>query len=133
MSIDIITDGQPFGTAPILANKRHDSSSVFTPESLLREARRQKKLRPHPVPAICIIDPHGDLVDYLYSQGRAYPHESWACYHTQLATFVHQEAEYGIIGRVVGASFAVLVAEELFASGCELIISITSAGQITSV
>ena len=36
----------------------------------------------------------------------------------------------GIVGRVVGASFAVLVAEELFGSGCELLISLTSAGQI---
>jgi uridine phosphorylase len=32
---------------------------------------------------------------------------------------------------VVGAPFAVLVTEELFASGCQLLISITSAGQIT--
>ena len=32
---------------------------------------------------------------------------------------------------MVGAPFAVLVAEELFASGCQLIISIISAGQIT--
>lgn len=38
-----------------------------------------------------------------------------------------------MIGRVVGAPFAVLVAEELFASGCQLIISITSAGQISPV
>jgi uridine phosphorylase len=38
-----------------------------------------------------------------------------------------------VIGRVVGAPFAVLVAEELFASGCELLISITSAGQIISM
>ena len=30
----------------------------------------------------------------------------------------------------MGASFAVLVAEELFASGCRLLISLTSAGQI---
>jgi uridine phosphorylase len=37
---------------------------------------------------------------------------------------------FGIIGRVVGAPFAVLVAEELFASGCRLLISITSAGQV---
>ncbi len=36
----------------------------------------------------------------------------------------------GIVGRVVGASFAVLVAEELFASGCQLLVSLTSAGQI---
>src|SRR5258707_13364353 len=37
--------------------------------------------------------------------------------------------EVGIIGRVVGAPFAVLVAEELFASGCRLLLSLTSAGQ----
>ena len=34
---------------------------------------------------------------------------------------------------MVGAPFAVLVAEELFASGCQLLISITSAGQILSM
>ena len=33
----------------------------------------------------------------------------------------------------VGAPFAVLVAEELFASGCRVLISITSAGQILPV
>ena len=31
----------------------------------------------------------------------------------------------------MGASFAVLVAEQLFASGCRLLLSVTSAGQIT--
>jgi len=30
----------------------------------------------------------------------------------------------------VGAPFAVLVAEQLFASGCQLLINITSSGQI---
>ena len=133
MSIDNTPDAQPFGAAPILANTHHHASSVFTPESLLREARRQKNLGSDPVPTICILDPDGDLVDYLAAAGHARPHVSWACYHTQLTTFVHEKVEYGIIGRVVGASFAVLVAEELFASGCQLIISITSAGQITPV
>ena len=38
--------------------------------------------------------------------------------------------EVGIVGRAVGAPFAVLVAEELFASGCRLLVSLTSAGQI---
>ncbi len=46
---------------------------------------------------------------------------------------MQDEVEYGIVGRVVGAPFAVLVAEELFASGCQLFISITSAGQILPV
>jgi uridine phosphorylase len=41
--------------------------------------------------------------------------------------------EIGVVGNAVGASFAVLVAEQLHASGAGLVISITSAGQITSL
>lgn len=41
--------------------------------------------------------------------------------------------EYGIIPHVVDTAFAVLVAEELFVSGCKLLISVTSAGQIIPV
>ena len=33
----------------------------------------------------------------------------------------------------VGASFAVLIAEQLFASGCKLVISVTSSGQLMDV
>jgi hypothetical protein len=58
-------------------------------------------------------------------------HESWACYHSELLAFDLDEfGEIGVIGCAVGASFAVLVAEQLFASGCEFLISVTSAGQI---
>jgi len=126
-----IFEGSSF--PPLLTHKHFDAPSVFTPENLLREARRQKGLAIGTVPAICILDPDGDLVDHLHAAGRARRHPTWACYHTTLDTFVHEEIEYGIIGRVVGAPFAVLVAEELFASGCELLISITSAGQIFSL
>ncbi len=118
---------------PILNSKYYDAPSVFTPENLLREARRQKGLAVGKVPAICVLDPDGDLVDYLHATNRASPHPTWACYHTKLDTFLNEGIEFGVIGRVVGASFAVLVAEELFASGCELLISITSAGQIISL
>jgi uridine phosphorylase len=38
----------------------------------------------------------------------------------------------GIVGCAVGAPFAVLIAEELFESGCRLLVSVTSAGQIVS-
>ena len=118
---------------PIISNKRYEDSSVFVPENLLREARRQKGLPQGNVPAICILDPDGDLVDYLYAMEQAHVDDNWACYHTKLHTFTRNEIEFGIVGRVVGAPFAVLVAEELFASGCELLISITSAGQIVSL
>src|SRR5258708_1690981 len=117
-------------TAPLFAPRDYEAPSLFTPENLLREARRQKGLDEGRVPAICVFDPDGDLVDFLHATGRASRHPTWACYHTVLDTFVQEEIEYGIIGRVVGAPFAVLVAEELFASGCQLLISITSAGQI---
>jgi uridine phosphorylase len=117
-------------TAPILTSKYYEAPSIFTPQNLLREARRQKGLLPGPVPEVCVLDPDGDLVDHLRASDRLSPHQTWACYHTQLDTFVYEGMSYGIIGRVVGAPFAVLVAEELFASGCRLLISITSAGQI---
>ena len=119
--------------APITSNKRYDEASVFVPENLLREARRQKRLPEGMVPSICILDPDGDLVDYLSATKQAQVDDSWACYHTKLHTFKHNEIEFGIVGRVVGAPFAVLVAEELFACGCELLISITSAGQIVAL
>jgi uridine phosphorylase len=117
--------------AVILENKAPRSPSVFRPDALLREARRQKAISFESVPPICILDPDGDLVRSLRESGSAKRFAGWPCYHTELDTFALGGQEVGIIGRVVGASFAVLVAEELFASGCHLLISLTSAGQIT--
>lgn len=116
---------------PILAQKHYQAPSVFTANNLLREARRQKKLKEAPVPAICILDPDGDIVRYLLATGQATADPDWACYHTTLYTFTLAGQRLGILGCAVGASFAVLLAEELFACGCELLISITSSGQIT--
>jgi len=113
--------------------KQYHESSIFTPENLLREARRQKGVPEQPVPEICILDPDGDLVDYLQTTDLAQQHPAWACYHTTLFTWEQEGIDYGIIGRVVGAPFAVLVAEELFVSGCKLLVSITSAGQLVEL
>jgi uridine phosphorylase len=82
------------------------------------------------VPSVCILDPDGDLVRRLRESGAAKPFEGWPCYHTELDTLELGDQRVGVVGRVVGASFAVLVAEELFASGCRLLVSLTSAGQI---
>ena len=117
-------------TAPLFASRDYEAPSLFTPQNLLREVRRQKRLPEGRVPAVCVLDPDGDLVEFLQATGRTRRHPTWACYHAVLDTFVQNEIEFGIVGRVVGAPFAVLVAEELFASGCQLLISITSAGQI---
>lgn len=117
-------------TPPILDNKDPDAPSVFVPSALLREARRQKGLPPSEVPPTCILDPDGDIVRALKASGQAAPLETWPCYHTDLYTSLLADDTIGIIGCVVGAPFAVLVAEELFASGCRRLISLTSAGQI---
>jgi len=118
------------GEAPILACKHHDEPSVFTPEGLLREARRQKGLPPGTVPQVCILDPDGDIVRRLISDGAAARDSNWACYHTELYRCVREGIELGLIGCAVGSSFAVLVAEQLFAAGCRLLVSMTSAGQL---
>jgi uridine phosphorylase len=115
---------------PILHNKNERAPSVFTPDALLREARRQKGLAPADVPRICVLDPDGDLLRLLRRGGAARRFEGWACYHTELYSFALAAQTLGIVGCAVGAPYAVLVAEEMFASGCELLISVTSAGQI---
>ena len=118
---------------PILQNKVYQSPSVFTAENLLREAHRQKSIPYGRIPDICVLDPDGDITQHLITSGQAAVHPHWACYHSKLYAFRREGIEFGIVPHVVGASFAVLVAEELFVSGCKLVISVTSAGQIRAV
>lgn len=113
---------------PILRNKEYSEPSVFKPENLLREARRQKEVQECEVPELCVLDPDGDLVDHLLEKGRASKNECWACYHSTLYSFEMEGKSVGIIPNVVGAPYAVLVAEQLFVSGCRTLISVTSAG-----
>jgi uridine phosphorylase len=86
------------------------------------------------VPEICVLDPDGDVVRHLKRTGTGRIHEGWACYHTELHAFdLDGSDEVGIVGCAVGAPFAVLVAEQLFTSGCRLLVSVTSAGQISPI
>lgn len=98
----------------------------------MREARRQKGLAAADVPPVCILDPDGDILRRLKKAGEAKRFEAWPCYHTNLYTFSQAGETFGIIGCVVGAPFAVLIAEELFACGCRHLLSLTSAGQIVA-
>ncbi len=118
---------------PILADKHYRSPSTFAPENLLREARRQKGLEAGTVPEFCVLDPDGDIVRRLVADGRARSDQAWACYHTEMHRFEHGAETFGIVGCAVGAAYAVLVAEQMFASGCRLLISVTSAGEIAVV
>jgi uridine phosphorylase len=125
-----VNDG---GVPPILAQKHYALPSAFTPENLLREARRQKQIARSGIPDICVLDPDGDILRSLLARSEARLEAGWACYHTQLYSFSRGGLDFGIVGCAVGASFAVLIAEEMFASGCKLLISVTSSGQIVPI
>jgi uridine phosphorylase len=117
---------------PILAGKELSAPSVFEPANLLREARRQRAIPEGDIPSVCVLDPDGDILRALRQERRASLSPAWACYHTELYEFEHEQQHFGIIGCAVGASFAVLLAEQLFVSGCRFLISVTSAGQIAA-
>ena len=110
----------------------HDPSEtpVFTAANLLEAARIRKGLPKVAVPAGCLLDFDGELVQHLAGAGRAVEDSAWPCFHTRLFRWREGSAEYGVIGGTIGAPFAVLVAEELFALGCRALVSISSAGLV---
>ena len=118
---------------PLLRDKAPDEPSIFVPEALLREARRQKGLPQAPIPETCVLDPDGDIVRHLRRKGLSNRVDAWSCYHSEMQGFTLAGHEIGIVGCAVGAPYAVLLAEQMFAAGCKMLISITSAGQITPV
>lgn len=118
------------GDWPLLRDKDYRAASAFTAANMLREARRQKALPEVSVPEVCVLDPDGDIVRRTKAAGRAVRDDAWACYHTDLYRLQQGGIELGVVPCAVGASFAVLVAEQLFASGCRLLISMTSSGQL---
>jgi uridine phosphorylase len=116
--------------APLIDRTDHGEPSVFLPQSMLSVARRQKGLSAGSVPPVCVLDPDGDLVDHVRTRHDARVSAHWACYHTRMWEWQENGRRHGIVGHAVGGSFAVLVAEQLFVSGCQLLISVASAGQI---
>ena len=110
-----------------------DAPSVFLPENMLREARRQRLLAPSLVPPVCVLDPDGDLVAYAMQHRAASPMRDWACYHSEMLVCDVGGMRLGVIGKVVGSPYAVMVAELLFASGCRFLINLSSAGQIAEI
>jgi uridine phosphorylase len=118
--------------SPLLRRDDYAAPSVFQPQNMLRESRRQKGLPRGDVPDVCIFDPDADIVRLVRSANRATPCSSWACYHTEMWEWRHRGRRVGIVGGAVGGSFAVLVAEQLMASGCALLISVASAGKISA-
>ena len=114
----------------VTGRRDHGEPTEFQVGDLLREARRQLGKPAGTIPPVAILDPDGDLAAYLLrtDQGRLSP--VWACYHTRLVEAEVDGVRLGIVPCAVGAPFAVLVAEELIASGARLVLSVTSAGQL---
>lgn len=128
----------PSTRSPLFADKAYDETSVFQVDALIREARRQRSLPPVDVPEVCLLDPDGDVVRHLRECGRTTRLDEWACYHSELwcttvAGADGGELEIGVVPCAVGGPYAVLVAEQLHASGCRLVVSVTSAGRIIAL
>jgi len=50
-------------------NKNYKEPSLFKPENLLREARRQKAIPHGLIPPVCVLDPDGDIADQQRPKG----------------------------------------------------------------
>ena len=123
----------PVHAAPILEHDDPDAPSLFTAKAMLSLARQCKGLVAGEAPAVCVLDPDGDLERHLHACGELRDDANWGCFHTRLAVREGRGGEFGIIGRAVGAAFSVLLAEQLFASGCRFLISLSSAGQVVDL
>ncbi|MEE8296374.1 MAG: hypothetical protein V3R26_00935 [Hyphomicrobium sp.] len=88
---------------PILRGKIAAARSEFTPENLLREARRQKAITVDNVPEVCILDPDGDMVRHLIASNSACRHPGWACYTPDFYSFTYEGVNFGIVGLAGGA------------------------------
>ncbi len=108
-----------------------DAPSAFTPESLIEAVRAERKLPPDPVPDVCVLEFDGDLTDWLVATGRARRWCPWACFYTSMEAVEVDGNCFGLIARTIGGPYAVLVAEQLAASGARVILGLTSAGKVS--
>lgn len=106
------------------------SPSAFTPEALLEAVRADRKLPCDPAPEVCVLEFDGDLTDWLVATGRANRWRQWACFHTSMETLEVDGDSIGVVARTIGGPYAVLVAEQLAASGARVILGLTSAGRV---
>lgn len=124
-------DKLPSDLASELLSHPWEEASVFTPETLIEAVRTERQLPKASVPEVCLLDFDGDLTDWLIQSGQVRRWESWACFHTQMEAFDVEGVPIGLIARTIGGPYAVLIAEQLAASGAKVIIGITSAGRVS--
>lgn len=108
-----------------------DLESDFTPQALIEAVRTKRGLSSVAVPEICILEFDGDLTDHLAQSRAISPWRNWACFHTPMFALEVDGRPCGIVPRAIGGSYAVLVAEQLLASGARVIVGLTSAGRVS--
>jgi uridine phosphorylase len=121
----MLPDGIPLLAHPL------KTPAAFTPEALLSAVRAERGLKCEPVPPVCILEFDGDLTDWLVSSGVAGPWKPWACFHTTMYSVEVDGTPCGVVPRTIGGPYAVLIAEQLRASGARVVLGLTSAGRVS--
>ena len=119
----------PRSTIPLLKHSLHQPSA-FSPHSLIAAVREERGLKANRVPAVCVLEFDGDLTDWLLEQKLVAPCLAWACFHTTMFELEADGTPCGVIPRTIGGPYAVLVAEQLFASGARVVLGLTTAGRV---
>lgn len=115
---------------PLLAHPL-DLESDFTPQALIDAVRTKRGLVSVAVPEVCILEFDGDITDHLVEGRAVFTWRNWACFHTPMFALEVNGKPCGIVPRAIGGSYAVLVAEQLLASGARVIVGLTSAGRVS--
>jgi len=115
---------------PLLAHPL-EAPTAFSPEALIAAVRAGRGLACEPIPPICVLEFDGDLTDWLVSTGAARPWKSWACFHTSMYSIEADGTPCGVVPRTIGGPYAVLIAEQLRASGARVVLGLTSAGRVS--
>lgn len=80
-----------------------------------------------PTPAVCLLDPYGDIAAHLAITGRGRHDPSWSCFHTNMWATRLDGVDIGVVTMAMGAPWAVLAAERLAGSGCRVLLSVAPA------
>lgn len=92
--------------------------------------RAERGLSVDSIPEVCVLDFDGDLTDALVAAGSAGICGAWACFHTTMFSVEVDGVSFGLVARTIGGPYAVLIAEQLLASGAKVILGLTSAGRV---
>src|SRR5262249_53905665 len=107
-----------------------EETSAFTAQGLLDAVKAERSLASTRVPSVCVLEFDGDLSDKLTQKEIARYYDGWACFHTRMTQFEVDGHTVGMVARAIGGPYAVLIAEQMFASGALVVLGLTSAGRV---